>query len=187
MLLTINTISIFKIKSILKKAILLLLLILCVSSFCDFFFNKVKRFKIHVTFVHDMDTNEQVTLENLKYFLHFAYKPCNEEVDYTFIFNKKIMNPFTSKNYPVYGLTQELKEYLGKIIDLNLFKCSVSDEISKSTLFITDSYIGGDICSYSYYIKTKWFLKKKFIYDFFFYINSTVRGPFLPIYWEKPW
>jgi hypothetical protein len=143
--------------------------------------------KIHVTFMHDMDTNEQVTIDNLKYFLHFAYKPCNKEVDYTFIFNKKITNQFSSKNYAVYGLTQELKEYLGKIIDLNLIKCSDTDEIDESTLFITDSYNGGDLCSYTYYIKTRWFVRKKFRYEFFFYINSTVRGPFLPIYWKKPW
>ena len=181
--------SIYKIRTCLRLAFLPLLIILSIHVFLREPLSTHTESKsepiepkIHVTYLHFMDTTEQVTIENLKYFLHFAYKPCDQAVDYTFIFNTNKFNRSSTKNHPVYGLTPELKAYLQKIIDPDWLKSAESN-----TLFITDGYIGGDLCSYSNYINSMMFMGRRFRYKYFFYINSSVRGPFLPSYWKKPW
>ena len=42
---------------------------------------------IHVTYVHLLESNDEIILENMRFFFHFAYEPCNSKIDYTIILN----------------------------------------------------------------------------------------------------
>ena len=51
-----------------------------------------KDLKIHISYVHYLDTHDKITIENFKFFLHFAYEPCNADVDFTIILNVNNLN-----------------------------------------------------------------------------------------------
>jgi hypothetical protein len=139
--------------------------------------------KIHITYIHFYDTNETVTAENLKYFLYFAYKPCKENVDFKFLFTSDKL-----KNIKDYD---ELIKYLKKMISNdfiygNLINCSRLDNILSNTeLIIVPN--SEDLCVYSSYVNSLSFKLDEYKYKYFFYINSSVRGPFLPVYWIREW
>ena len=50
------------------------------------------KFKIHVLYVHYIDTKDQLTIDNFKYFMYFAYLPCDPFVDFRIILNTNSLN-----------------------------------------------------------------------------------------------
>ena len=149
--------------------------------------------KTHITYVHFFDTTENLTTENFKYFLNFAYIPCEKNLDFTIIINTiRIKRVLKLYNDDGDELDSELDEFLKNLIEDNeiyrkFIECSNSKSNKNSnTLILIDFHDGGDICSYSNHVNN-FLLKNKNKYSYFFYINSSARGPFLPSYWNQPW
>ena len=128
-------------------------------------------FKIHVIYIHYLETKDVKSVENFKFFINFAYEPCSTMIHYTFILN-------TDSEFV--DIFKELKSFLNDdIIDKMKF--------CKNTKFKYQLNEGNDICSFVKLTKSKYWKSKESEYQFYFYINSSVRGPFLPVYWTKPW
>lgn len=129
-------------------------------------------YKIHVLYAHFIDTNDEKTIENFKYFLNFAYKGCSPSIEFTFIFNIESNTETT--------IDDKLKKLVNSEIFYSLKNC-------KNTQIKTRENRGFDLCAYSEYLKSNDWQAKEKLFSFYFFINSSVRGPFLPAYWTKPW
>ena len=153
-------------------------------------FNLVKNSKstakIHIAYVHYLNTREEPTIENFKFFMHFAHVPCNSEVDYTIILN----------------LNSDVYRQISNVYDLDLFKnafsgrdhlekfksCESNENPLRNTyLVLRENRDGGDLCAFSDMIRNEFWLKTKAMYTYFFFINSSARGPFVPNYWLRQW
>ena len=153
-------------------------------------FNLVKNSKstakIHIAYVHYLNTREEPTIENFKFFMHFAHVPCNSEVDYTIILN----------------LNSDVYKQISNVYDLDLFKnafsgrdhlekfksCESNENPFRNTyLVLRENRDGGDLCAFSDMIRNEFWLKTKAMYTYFFFINSSARGPFVPNYWLRKW
>lgn len=144
--------------------------------------------RVHIAYVHFIDTQDKMTIENFKVFMDFAYTPCNPNAQFTFIFNHE--RP-TEKDFNIYDT---LYSVLGEEHTLNLLKCSLTSSFSNETNPNANTRVifrlnknGGDLCAHIEFLGSKEWdeIEKKF--SFFFIINSSVRGPFLPNYWLRPW
>lgn len=128
-------------------------------------------FKIHVIYIHYLETTDEKSIENFKFFINFGYQPCSSAVHFTFIFNTD------QKRIDIF---QELKKFLDEDSIYQLRFC-------KNTIVKYQFNHGNDICSFVKLLQTKYWKSEENEYQFYFYINSSVRGPFLPAYWRKPW
>lgn len=129
--------------------------------------------RIHLTYIHQVDTEIKELHGNFKFFLHFAYAPCDQRIDFylTLIVN--------SDELDVY-------DYIKNLVD--------DDELYNQLLTCRNTFFrkrlnspGPDICSYAELLRSDEFKEVKNNYNYFFFINSSVRGPFLPNYWTEPW
>jgi hypothetical protein len=145
--------------------------------------NLQKKFKIHISYVHYLDTLGKMTIENFKFFLHFAYEPCNVDVDFTIILN-------------VNNLSQSIFErdlfknaFNNSTRLINEFQsCQNSKNPKRNTfLIVRKNTDGGDMCAQSELVKSDFWLRNRDRYYYFFFINSSARGPFLPSYWIRKW
>ena len=142
---------------------------------------------IHVTYVHYL-SNDKLTNENFKFFIDFAYNPCHERVFYTFLISVDSLGHF--------NLTEKLPKIIGERQFNKILKCSncikwdIKNDIMKYFLYNTMIIIiekTPDLCALKNIFQTLFWKKIEKVFNFFFFINSTVRGPFLPNYWLKPW
>ena len=144
----------------------------------NFHYEKEKsssHFKIHITYTHFLESTDKLANENFKFFLDFAYEPCSKILDYTFIFNKNIL-----KNVSKDALYYELNSFIDYKIVKKMKSC-------KNTKIIQRLNIGHDLCAIKEMLDSpEWKIAEK-KYNFYFFINSSVRGPFLPSYWINEW
>ena len=141
--------------------------------------------KIHMSYVHYLNTKDERTIQNFKFFFHFAYEPCHSEVDYTITLN--VDNFEQSK--PFLYVIDFLKSTINDITITNQFKsCSnISNPKRNTYLIVRENKPGGDLCAHADLFKSDFWLKNKLNYKYYFFINSAARGPFLPNYWLKKW
>jgi hypothetical protein len=145
--------------------------------------NPAKDLKIHISYVHYLDTLDKITIENFKYFLHFAYEPCNADVDFTIILNVNNLNQSIFER-------DLFRNALGNSTRLmNEFQsCQNSKNPKRNTfLIVRQNKDGGDLCAHAELVKSDFWLKNRDRYDYYFFINSSARGPFLPNYWIRKW
>ena len=138
--------------------------------------------RIFLTYVHYLDTTDYRTNENLKFFMHFAHEPCNTEVDFVIIFN---VNFHTA---PIF----EHKVFVEAFRDathLQRFRwCQDERNPQRNTyVVVRKNKDGGDLCANVDFLRNEFWLQNKAKYAYYFFINSSTRGPFLPNYWTKKW
>jgi hypothetical protein len=117
--------------------------------------------------------------------MHFAYSPCNPNVFFTIILNRK-NNDSSLQDY--------LMNLLGEKLYQEVEDCLFKDEgklklnFERNTQIITRiNTPGGDLCSHVEFLKSDFWLSNGSLFKYFFFINSSVRGPFLPRYYLKKW
>ena len=128
-------------------------------------------FKVHVSYVHHIDTDKPNIMENFRFFMNFGVHPCDPRVDYRIILNTNNINA-------------NINDKLAKVLaDDEL----MSEIESCSNVVIIKNKNNKDLCAHSDQLKTEAWKSDKLKYKYFFFINSTPRGPFLPNYWTEPW
>jgi hypothetical protein len=139
--------------------------------------------KIHISYVHYLDTLDKITIENFKFFLHFAYVPCNADVDFTIILNVKNLNQ------PIFERDFFRNAFGNSTRSMNEFQsCQNSHNPTRNTfLIVRQNKDGGDLCAHAEFVKSDFWLKNRDRYLYYFFINSSCRGPFLPNYWRRKW
>ena len=144
--------------------------------------NPKKDLKIHVSYVHYLDTLDNITIENFKFFLHFAYEPCNPDVDFTIILN------VNNLNQPIFERDLLRNAFGNSTRLINEFKSCQDNNPNRNTfLIVRQNKDGGDLCAHAELVKSDFWLKNKNRYLYYFFINSSARGPFLPNYWRRKW
>ena len=137
-------------------------------TICD---NNGDNFKIHVSYVHHIDTKNQALMENFKFFMFFGVQPCDSRVDYRIILNMNNISDDVNNKVAKVLADDELMSQIRNCSNVVIIK-------NKNTL---------DLCVQSEQLKTEYWKSVKHKYKYFFFINSTPRGPFLPNYWTEPW
>ena len=140
--------------------------------------------KIQITYAHFLDTNDEPTIENFKFFMNFAYEPCHQDVDYIIILN--LEKSFNLKSIFENQLLHNAFD------DIDLFQkfvsCQDEKNLNRNTyLMLRKNKDGGDLCAFVDLIKTEFWTNIRSSYSYFFFINSSARGPFLPNYWNRKW
>jgi hypothetical protein len=140
----------------------------------------------HIFYVHYMDTNDRFTVENFVFFMNFAYLPCDPQLFFTIVLNRRNMDT---------NLMSDLERILGsKTIgtmkncmynELNLSNTDRGARNTKLVVRLNDQ--GGDLCANSDLLKSEFFKSNEQLFYYYFFINSSVRGPFLPNYYLKKW
>lgn len=141
--------------------------------------------RIHVFYVHYLDTNDQKTEENFKFFMNFAYSPCNPAIFYSVILNRVDTRA---------NIAQILNKLLGKQLMQTLIRCFVrsnetvtKDFYHNTRLIVRKNKPGGDLCAFVELLNNSYWFQMEHLFSYFFLINSSVRGPFLPNYYLKGW
>lgn len=129
-------------------------------------------YKIHIMYIHYLETTDEKSIENFKYFMDFAYEPCSKNVDFTFIFH-------TDHEY--IDVFKEIKKI---IVDDDLI---YNIKNCKNTRIKYRLNEGNYLCAFIDILKSDYWKLIENVYQFYFFINSSVRGPFLPVYWTRPW
>lgn len=147
------------------------------SNFCSHTTLKEKNtfskdFKLHIAYIHFLETKDQKSIENFKFFMDFAYEPCSNRIDYTFIFHTDSMQV-------------NIFQVLRKMFDDDGFIDKL--KYCKNTQFKYRLNKGSDLCAFKKLFASEYWNSRENDYQFYFFINSSVRGPFLPAYWTKPW
>jgi hypothetical protein len=140
--------------------------------------------KIHVSYVHYLDTTDGITSQNFKFFMHFAYEPCHVDVDYTIILN---VNEIGKKSIFERDLFRNAFSNSTRL--MNEFQsCQNSKNPKRNTFLIVRKNVnGGDLCAHAELVKSDFWLENRNNYLYYFFINSSARGPFLPNYWTSKW
>jgi hypothetical protein len=149
--------------------------------------NKQPRMRMHVFYVHYMDTKDKLTIDNFIFFMNFAYSACNPRVFFTIVLNRRNMDT---------NLMSDLEKVLGASI-LTLIKNCTYNELDLSDrkqrghrntkIIVRLNDHGGDLCANVDMLKSEFFKKNEHLFFYYFFINSSVRGPFLPNYYLRPW
>ena len=141
--------------------------------------------KIHIAYVHYLDTWSQNTAENFRFFMHFAHEPCHSDVDFTIILN--VNKPSTVDSILD---SRIFRRAFSDIDHLERFKsCQDASNPRRNThVIVRGNTPGGDLCAFAQLFKQAdyWTLSKS-TYEHFFFINSSARGPFVPNYWLRKW
>jgi hypothetical protein len=144
---------------------------------------------VHVTYVHFINTKDLITVDNFKFFMNFAYAPCNPDIFFTIILNQIDASS---------NVSSKLVDILGANLVDKVQKCSIDANFNESVsltgtnpqntkIIVRENKPGGDLCAFVELMKTAFWINNEKLYNIFFFINSSVRGPFLPSYYLKPW
>ena len=149
------------------------------------FANTHKNPKIHISYVHFLHTVDMVTVDNFKFFMNFAYEPCHLDADFTIIINYEKSFSKTSTS----DLDKLISSTFSNKSDWEKFKdCQNGLNPSRNTFIIMrENKDGGDLCAHADFLKMEFWLENKASYAYYFFINSSSRGPFLPNYWTQKW
>ena len=146
------------------------------------------RSKSHVSYVHYLNTYDVRTVQNFKYFFHFAYEPCHEEIDFTITINTvdKMLLSGKKDIFDEILIKNALNNDLRLLTDIK--SCSNQKNPRRNTyVIVRENKPGGDLCAHVDFFKSAFWVKNKLKYKYYFFINSSARGPFLPNYWLKKW
>lgn len=138
----------------------------------------------HLFYVHYLDGDDEYTKENFKFFMTFAYLPCDPNMFYTLVINRQRMSS---------NLLDDLSLLLGQDIVADVKRCECNEEdlkncaIQNTKIVVRLNDHGADLCAFSNLLKSEFWMinEKHFLY--YFFLNSSVRGPFLPSYYDKKW
>ena len=133
--------------------------------------NKLQFSKIFVSYVHHLDSMSEDVIENFKFFLHFAVQPCDSRVDFRITLNTNNISADINAKVANILADDELMSQIYKCNNVKLIK----------------NLNTRDLCVHAEQLKTEAWKKNKQKYKYFFFINSSTRGPFLPNYWTEPW
>jgi hypothetical protein len=145
-----------------------------------------KKRLVHVSYVHYLDTKDKQTVENFKFFIDFAYSPCDQQVFFTITLNQD-------------DVSKNPREYLRSLLGLNVYeklsRClitanniALNSKIKQNTqIIIRKNRPGSDLCAQVEFLRSEFWLSNEKLFKYFFFINSSVRGPFLPTYYFKRW
>lgn len=139
---------------------------------------------IHVFYAHYIETNDALSVENFLFFMNFGYKPCEKGIFFTFVFNR---DKFDS------DIINDLSKIIGEKLAFKLRECSINDNtielssIRNTKIIVRKNQKGGDLCGYVDMMKSQFWTKNENLFYYYFFINSSVRGPFLPNYWLRSW
>ena len=133
--------------------------------------NKIHFSKIFVSYVHHLDTNSEDVIENFKFFMNFAVVPCDSRVDFRITLNTNNVSAD---------------------VNAKVLKILADDELMSqinncSNVVIITNLNTRDLCVHAEQLKSEALKRDKQKYKYFFFINSSTRGPFLPNYWTEPW
>lgn len=118
--------------------------------------------KSHVFYVHYLNSRDENTVQNFLFFIQFAYSPCNRHISFTFVFN-------TDR---VINVTEPLVYLLGQDAVVKMINCE-----SNTQIIARVNKPGGDLCAHVEQLQSsKWMTKEEKKYDYYFFINSSVRG-----------
>jgi hypothetical protein len=148
-----------------------------------------KKKRVHVSYVHFLDTKDKPTVKNFKFFMDFAYLPCNPDVFFTIILNRKNVQRSTKKDL-MNILGEELYEKLRNCLfhTKNGKNKKLNPGFKRNTqIIIRENQLGGDLCAHVDFLKSDFWSRNEKAFKYFFFINSSVRGPFLPVYYIKQW
>lgn len=121
--------------------------------------------KLHIMYAHYLDSGDGNSIENFKFFIHFAYEPCHPDISYTFIFN--VNNPQET------NLIERLSGLVGKEAADKMNKCA-----QNTRLIVRQNKPGGDLCAFVEHLKTDEWKAMETRFSYFFFINSSVRGDY---------
>jgi hypothetical protein len=148
------------------------------------------RLRIHVFYVHYMDTEDKLTIDNFIYFMNFAYSACHPHLFFTLVLNRRNMDT---------NLMSDLAEVLGPRLLASMRNCTYNEldlgrrhnkerrGYRNTKIIVRLNDHGGDLCANVDMLKSEFFKKNEHLFRYFFFINSSVRGPFLPNYYLRPW
>ena len=143
--------------------------------------------KVHIVYLHYLNTNDEYTIENFKFFIHFAYEPCHSDVDFTIILNLDKSYIAKTESIINQALFRDAFDKDGKILE-EFKSCQNPSNPRRNTyLLLRENKPGGDLCAYSHFVKSKYWLDNKSSYSYYFFINSSARCPFMPNYYLKKW
>ena len=151
----------------------------------DFTRNVNSTAKHFISYVHYLDTNQMRTVENFRYFMHVAHEPCNPDVDFVLILNVDSKSSRTKSIFDLKVFTDAFSDEA----HLNKFKyCQDERNPQRNTyIVLRQNKEGGDLCANVELVKSDFWLQNKAKYVYYFFINSSARGPFLPNYWTRKW
>lgn len=137
----------------------------------------------HIAYNHYIDSAVQETTDNFIFFVKFAYEPCNPEMHYTFLLN------LDNTNKDIY---ERLYQMLGMDLVNKIKQCLMDNHASRinnknTRIIVQKNWRDVEFCGYVKHFDSSYMKDHKSFYKYFFFINSSARGPFLPNYWLKPW
>ena len=140
--------------------------------------------KLIISYVHYLNTHETRTVQNFRYFMHFAHEPCNPDVDFVITLNVDS----TSLNGSIFE-TKVFMSAFSEAAHLEKFKwCQDERNPRRNTyVIVRQNKAGGDLCANVDLVKSDFWHMNKAKYIYYFFINSSSRGPFLPNYWTRKW
>ena len=173
-------------KNVSQICVCIVLSILVILCFKRIFSKNLS--KSHVSYVHYLNTYDVRTVQNFKYFFHFAYEPCHEEIDFTITINTvdKMLLSGKKDIFDEILIKNALNNDLRLLTDIK--SCSNQKNPRRNTyVIVRENKPGGDLCAHVDFFKSAFWVKNKLKYKYYFFINSSARGPFLPNYWLKKW
>jgi hypothetical protein len=121
--------------------------------------------------------------------MDFAYLPCSRHIFYTITLNRISLN-----------LNNSNHDYLSNLLGLNLYTqvqaCSIKNAeietlsrgfVQNTQVIIRENKPGGDLCADAEFYASGFWKRSEPVFEYFFVINSSARGPFLPNYYLKEW
>ena len=127
--------------------------------------------KTFVSYVHFIDSNSEAVIENFKFFMNFAVQPCDSRVDFRVTLNTN-------------NISMNLIAKIAKILADDKLMSLINN---CSNVVIIKNFNTRDLCVHAEHLKSEAWKRDKQKYKYFFFINSSARGPFLPNYWTEPW
>lgn len=162
--------------------------------------------RLHVFYIHQWDGEDKLNKGNFAFFMNFAYIPCSSKVFFTILlthdklnisenhanpneFHKRVKHYLKKLDY-----TKKFGEILGTEKANKLMKCiNTGDKVdgnfssANTKIYLLKNQLGSDLCAYKNLLNSDYWKLNQHLFAYFFFINSSVRGPFLPLYYFKPW
>lgn len=157
----------------------------------------------HVVYIHQIDATEKLNQDNFAFFMNFAYVPCSSRIFFSLLFTKNNLklssnfsdfNKNTNESMKQVDITPQLIELIGANLTRKLLKCLIpNNNIGQSfgqantKILFVENRPGSDLCAYEALLSSSYWTENERLFYYVFFINSSVRGPFLPLYYFKPW
>ena len=128
-------------------------------------------------------THEQSTISSSSCISPFRL--CHPEIDFTITLNTDIVTSLESlfQHKLFLDAFSSRKQFLSDFL-----ACQSEENSMRNTrVILRQIRPGGDLCAHADLVKSEFWRESKSKYAYYFFINSSVRGPFLPNYWLRKW